>query len=199
MGVAGIHCPQKNKGFWPLVVDYRRLNSMTEMDSYGIPLINDILQDPVPKRTFSVLDLKHGYHQMKLAEQSQNYTTLSMPFGTYKWLVMPMEVKNGNAAFQRLLDEVLKDYRAFTRPLVDDIILSSGGATYEASVQNHVKHLRLVLQRPRQEKLAVSADKANMFVDQVHLAGQVVGYGVKRPIPGTIACLEKCNKPRSVL
>ena len=52
------------------MVDYRRLNSMTETDWYGIPLINDILQDQVQKQVFSVLDLKHGYHQMKLAEQS---------------------------------------------------------------------------------------------------------------------------------
>ena len=55
------------------------------MDSYGIPLINDILQDQVQKRVFSVLDLKHGYHQMYLAKHTRDCTTMSMPFGTYKW------------------------------------------------------------------------------------------------------------------
>ena len=61
------------------------------------------------------------------------------------------------AAFQCLLDDVLKDYRGFARPFVDDIIVSSGGATYKEAVQNHVKHLRLVLQRLREKKLVVCA------------------------------------------
>ena len=50
------------------MVDYRRLNSMTDMHWYGIPLTNDILQDQVQKHVFSVLDLKDGHHQIKLAE-----------------------------------------------------------------------------------------------------------------------------------
>ena len=58
---------------------------MTEMNSYGIPRINDILQDKVWKRVFSVLDSKHGYHHMMLAEESQDCTTMSTPFGTYNW------------------------------------------------------------------------------------------------------------------
>ena len=99
---------------------------------------------------------------------------------------MPMGVKNGNAAFERLLSDVLKEYRDFARPFVDNIIVSSGGATYEKAVQNHVKHLRLVLQRLTRRTLDVSANKANMFVEQVEFAGHMVGYGVKRPIPFNI-------------
>ena len=81
---------------------------MTEMNSYGISPVNNILQDKVRKRVFSVLDLKHGYHHMKLAEESQNCMTMSTPFGTYKWFVMLIRVKNGNSAFQHLLNDVLK-------------------------------------------------------------------------------------------
>ena len=190
--------PKKTKRSWRLVVDYRRLNFMTEMDSYAIPLINDILQDQVQKCVFSVLDLKHGYHHMKLAKQSQDCTAMCTPFGTYKWLVMPMGVKNGNAAFQHLLNDVLKDYRDFARPFVDDIIVSVGRATYEEAVQNHVKLLRLVLQRLRKNKLTVSADKAMIFVKQVEFTGHVLGDGVKRRIPGKIVCREKWDKPRTV-
>ena len=137
--------PKKTKGSWRLVVDYRRLNSMTDMHWYVIPLINDILQDQKQKHVFGVLHLKHDYHQKKLVERSQDCTMMSTPFGTYKWLVMPMKVKNGNAAFQRLLDDVLKDYCDFARPFVDNIMVSSGGATYKEALQNHVKHRRRVL------------------------------------------------------
>ena len=97
---------------------------MTEMDSYGIPQINDILQDQVQKRVFSVLALKHGYRQMKMAQPPQDCTTMSKLFGTYQWLVMPIGVKKKNAAFQRLFDDVVKDSCVFARAFVDDIIVS---------------------------------------------------------------------------
>ena len=98
-------------------------------------------------------------------------------------------LKPQNSNFQHLLDDVLKDYRDFARPLVNNIILTSGGLTYQDAMQNHVKHLRLVLQRLREKKFAVSADKAHMLVQQVESAGHVMGYGVKRPMPGKILCL----------
>ena len=181
------------------MVDYRRLHSMTEVDVYGIALINDMFQDEVQKRVFNVLDLKHGYHEMKLGEQSQDCTTMSKPFGTYKWLVLPRGVKNGNAAFQRLLDDALKDYRDFARPFAEDMTLGSRGATYEEAVQNHVKYLGLVLQRPREGKLAVSANKANMFVVQVEFAGNAVGYGVKQPIRGGSCAWRSGTRPTQSL
>ena len=109
-----------------------------------------------------------------------------------------MGVKNGNAAFQRAFDDALKDYRDFARPFVDNIIVTLGGATYDESLQNHGKHLRLMLQHLREKKLAVSADRGNIFVEQVQLAGDVVGYGVNKPIPAKFASLEKWDKPRTV-
>ena len=76
--------------------------------------------------------------------------------------------------------------------------MSSGGATFQQAVQNHVKHLRLVLQRLREKQLAVSADKSTTFVEQVEFARHVVGYGIKRPILAKIACMKKWDKPRTV-
>ena len=63
-------------------------------DSYGITLMNDTLQDQALKRVFNLLDFKNQYHQITLAEELQNCTTMSTPFRTYKWLLMPMGVKN---------------------------------------------------------------------------------------------------------
>ena len=63
--------PKKEKGEWRLVVDYRGLNEQTEHDSYSLPLIDSILQKQQKKRIFTVLDLKHGYHQMPLHPDSR--------------------------------------------------------------------------------------------------------------------------------
>ena len=109
------------------------------------------LDQQVQKGVFSVLNWKHGYNQTKFAGESQECNTMSTHLSTYKWFVLPMGLKNGNAAFEPVLDELLKDNRECARSFADDIIVSSGGATYEEAVQSRVKHIRLVLQCIREE------------------------------------------------
>ena len=94
--------PKKEKGEWRLVVDYRGLNEQTEHDSYSLPLIDSILQKQQKKRIFTVLDLKHGYHQMPLHLDSRPCTAMLTPLGPMQSKVVPMGAKNGNAAFQRM-------------------------------------------------------------------------------------------------
>ena len=100
--------PKKEKGEWRLVVDYRGLNEQTEHDSYSLPLIDSILQKQQKKRIFTVLDLKHGYHQRPVHEDSTPCTVMSTPLGPMQWKVVPMGAKDGNAAFQRVMEEVLQ-------------------------------------------------------------------------------------------
>ena len=77
--------PKKEKGEWRLVVDYRGLNEQTELGSYSLPLIDTILQKQQKKRIFTVLDLKHGYHQMPLHPDSRPCTAMSTPLGPMQW------------------------------------------------------------------------------------------------------------------
>ena len=104
--------PKKEKGEWRLVVDYRGLNEQTKHDSYSLPLMNTILQKQQKKRIFTVLDLKHGYHQMPLHPDSRPCTAMSTPLGPMHWKVVPMGAKNGNAAFQRIMEDLLGPVRA---------------------------------------------------------------------------------------
>ena len=99
--------PKKVAGEWRLVVDYRGLNAQTQHDSYTLPLIEDMLQKQHRRRIFTVIDLKHGNHQMPLAEESRACTAMSTPLGPLQWKVMPMGVTNGSAAFQRMLENLL--------------------------------------------------------------------------------------------
>ena len=103
--------PKRERGEWRLVVDYRGLNEQTEHDSYSIPLIDTILQKQQKKRIFTVLDLKHGYHQMPLHPDSRSCTAMSTPLGPRQWKVVPMGAKNGNAAFQRMMEDLLGPVR----------------------------------------------------------------------------------------
>ena len=76
----------------------------TEHDSYSLPLIDFILQKQQSKRIFTVLHLKHGYHQLPLQRDSRPCTAMSIPLGRMQWRVVPMGAKNVNAAFHRLME-----------------------------------------------------------------------------------------------
>ena len=136
--------PQKEKGEWRLVVDYRGLNEQTEHDSYSLPLIDTILQKQQKKRIFTVLDLKHGYHQMQLHPDSRPCTAMSTPLGPMQWKAVPMGAKNGNAAFQRMMEDLLGPVRDCADPFVDDIIIGSGteDMTEDEPIEAHEKDLR---------------------------------------------------------
>ena len=108
--------PKKEKGEWRLVVDYRGLNEQTKHHSYSLPLIYTILPKQQKEWIFTVLDLVHGYHQMPLHPDSRPCTAMSTPLAPMQWKVVPMGAKNGNAAFQRMMEDVLGPVRDCANP-----------------------------------------------------------------------------------
>ena len=186
--------PKKVAGQWRLVVDYRGLNAQTQHDSYTLPLIEDMLQKQHRRRIFTVIDLKHGYHQMPLAEESRACTAMSTPLGSLQWKVMPMGFINGNAAFQRMLENLLEPVRDCADPFVDDLIIASGdpSMSYDELLEAHERDVTRV------RDLRGSSDKATIAVSEVVFAGHVVGNGQQKPIPGKVAAIEHWEKPKTV-
>ena len=189
---------KKEKGEWRLVVNYRGLNVQTEHDSYSLPLIDSILQKQQKKRIFTVLDLKHGYHQMPLREDSRPCTAMSTPLGRMQWKVVPMGAKNGNAAFQRMMEDLLQPVRDCADPFVDDIIFGSGteDMTDDELIEAHEKDLRRVLGVLDKHSMVCKPTKASLFVREVEFAGHVVGHGQHRPMPGKLAALSPWERPK---
>ena len=192
--------PKKEKGEWRLVVDYRGLNEQTEHDSYSLPLIGSILQKQQKKRIFTVLDLKHGYHQMPLHPDSRPCTAMSTPLGPMQWKVVPMGAKNGNAAFQRMMEDLLGPVPDCADPFVDDIIIGSGteNMTEDELIDAHEKDLRRVLSELDKHNMVCKPTKASLFVKEVEFAGHVVGHGQRRPVPGKLASLHHWEKPQTI-
>ena len=108
--------PKKEKGEWRLAVDYRGLKEQIEHNSYSLPLIDTILQKQQKKWIFTVLDLKQGYHQMPLHPDSRPCTPMSTLLGPVQWKVVPMGAKNGNAALQRMMEDLLGPVRDCADP-----------------------------------------------------------------------------------
>ena len=192
--------PKKEKGEWRLVVNYRGLNEQTENDSYSLPLINTILHKQQKKRIFTVLDLKHGHHQMPLHLDSRTCTAMSTPLGPMQWKVVPMGAKNGNAAFQRMLEDLLGPVWDCAHPFVDDIIIGSGteDMTEDELIEAHEKDLRRVLSELDKHNMVCKPTKASLFVREPEFAGHVVGHGEPRPMPEKLACLHHCEKPQTI-
>ena len=91
--------PKKVAAEWRLVVDYRGLNAQRQHDSYTLPLIEDMLLKQFRRRIFTVIELKHGYHQMPLADESPACTAMSTPLGPLQWKVMPLGVTKRQCGF----------------------------------------------------------------------------------------------------
>ena len=187
--------PKKVAWEWRLVVHYRGLNAQTQHDSYTLPLIEDMLQKQHRRRISTVIDLKHGYHHMPLAEESGACTAMSTPLGPLQWKVMPMGVVNGNAAFQRMLDSLIEPVRDCADPFVDNVIIASRdpSMSYDELLEAHERDVTRVLDLLVRHKLTGSSDKATIAVSEMVFAGHVVGNRQRKPIPG-----KHWEKPKTV-
>ena len=192
--------PKKEKVEWRLFVGYRGLNEQTEHDLYSLPLIYSILQKQQKKRILTVLHLKHGYNQMPLHRDSRPCTAMSTPLGPMQRYVVGMGVKNGNAAFQRMMEDLLQPVRDRADPFVDDIIIGSGteDRTNDELIEAHEKDLRRVLGVLDKHSMVCKPTKASLFEREVEFAGHVVGHGQCRPMPGKFAALRHWEKPQTI-
>jgi hypothetical protein len=133
---------QKKDGSQRMCVDYRSLNDVTVKNKYPLPCIEDLFDQMRGARVFSKIDLRSGYHQMRIRPSNIPKTTFSTRYGLYEFTVMSFGLTNAPAYFMNLMNKVFMEYLdRFVMVFIDDIL------NYSQSDSDHEEHLRLVLQK----------------------------------------------------
>ncbi|XP_019249083.1 PREDICTED: uncharacterized protein LOC109228401, partial [Nicotiana attenuata] len=131
-----------------MCIDYRQLNKVPIKNKYLLPRIDDLFDQLQGARVFSKIDLRSGYHQLKIKDSDILKTAFRTRYGHYEFLVMSFGLTNAPIVFMHLMNIVFQPYLdSFMIVFIDDILV------YSRSQEEHTEHLRVVLQRLRKEKL----------------------------------------------
>jgi hypothetical protein len=153
-------------------VDYRSLNGVTMKNKYPLPRIEDLFDQMRGARVFSKIDLRSGYHQMKIRPSDIPKTAFSTRYGLYEFTVMSFGLTNAPAYFMNLMNKVFMEYLdRFVVVFIDDILI------YSKNESDHEQHLRLVLQKLRDNQLYAKFSKCEIWIDKVLFLGHIISNG----------------------
>ncbi|CAH9114854.1 unnamed protein product [Cuscuta epithymum] len=184
---------KKKDGSLRLCIDYRELNQATIKNKYPLPRIDDLFDQLKGASTFSKIDLRSGYHQVRISEKDVPKTAFRTRYGHYEFTVMPFGLTNAPAVFMDLMNRVFRPYLdTFVVVFIDDILV------YSKTPEDHEKHLRLTLQTLRENQLYAKLSKCDFWQDRVAFLGHIITQEGVSVDPSKIEAVVEWRAPTSV-
>ncbi len=139
-----------------MAIDYRKLNNLTTPNRWLLPRIDELLEQVRNAIVFSLLDLRSGYHQVKLSQADVPKTAFITPMGLYEFRVLPFGLSNAPAVFSRFMSQVLAPFLGkFVVVYIDDILV------FSRNLEEHLEHLQLIFEQLEKHQLHIKGSNCS--------------------------------------
>jgi hypothetical protein len=184
---------KKKDGNWRFCVDYRALNAITIKDRFPIPSIDELLDELYSTNWFSKLDLRSGYHQIRMNPDDVHKTAFRTHQGHYEFLVMPFGLCNAPSSFQATMNLIFEPFlRKFVIVFFDDILV------YSKTLEDHLKHLETVFECLLTNQFFLKQSKCSFATNTIHYLGHVVSSAGVGPDPEKIIAMVDWPTPKTL-
>jgi hypothetical protein len=184
---------KKMDGTLRLCIEFSQLNKVTMKNKYPLPRIDDLFDQLKDEKKFSKIDLRYGYHQVRIKEENINKTSFITRYGHYEFTVVPFGLSNAPVVFMCLTNGNFREYLdKFFILFLDGIII------YSKSKEDHEQPLRMVLQLLREHPLYAKLSKCSFYENQIHYLGHIISQDGIVVDPEKIEAIKGWSVPRNV-
>ncbi|GKA75171.1 putative reverse transcriptase domain-containing protein [Tanacetum coccineum] len=183
---------KKKDGSFRMCIDYRELNKLTVKNRYPLPRIDDLFDQLQGSSVYSKIDLRSGYHQLRVRDEDIPKTAFRTRYGHYEFQVMPFGLTNAPAVFMDLMNRVCRPYLdKFVIVFIDDILI------YSKTKEEHDVHLRLILELLKKEELYAKFSKCDFWLSSVQFLGHVIDSKGIHVDPAKIESIKDWESPKT--
>jgi hypothetical protein len=184
---------KKKDGTLRLCIDFRKLNKVTVKNKYPLSRIDDRFDQLKDEKMFLKIDLRSGYHQVRIKHEDINKTAFRTRYGHYEFTVVLFGLSNAPIVFMSLMNGVFKDYLdKFVIVFLDDILV------YSRTEEEQEQHLRMVLQVLRENQLYAKLSKCSFYQERIHYLGHIISKDGIAVDPKKIEAIREWSMPRNV-